>query len=449
MPELDPFDRTRLRLTIYYAGVMGLILAMCGISYYHITKRQRLQALTQKVESSSGILHDSLSAVLQKPGQLNVTVEQLIPGLCKPMATCQALDRFSQRHILGLSTQDVYYAQLRDLSGESIAMLGLLAEQIPEETVLDGWQIFTSSDGERFIQYSLLVETVNHENWGYLQVGRSLEEMDQALAITRQFLLVGWPLAMFFICGAGWWLAGLALQPIRNVYLDIQQFTANVAHELRTPLSATKATVESVLEAESISENEARKTLKTINRQVNRLTQLVQDLLLLTLIDTQKKLQNNNKPCSLRVILNDVMDEFIALAQHTGVFLSMELETPQALIVQGDEEQLYRMIANLVVNAIQFTPKGGNIVIYLNGDQKQAWVKVCDTGVGIPTDQQSLVFNRFYRVHSDRNRKTGGTGLGLAIAQTIALKHQGKITIQSQLNQGSIFTVYLPIRTLE
>ena len=450
MPQLDPFNHTRLRLTIYYAGVMGLILAICGIGYYYITERQRLQALTQKIESTSGILHDGLGAVLQNPGQLNTAAEQLIPGLCKPTATCQTLDRFSQqRHILGLSTQDVYYAQLKDLSGETIAILGPLAEQIPEETALDGWQIFTNGDGERFIQYSLLVETVNHRNWGYLQVGRSLGDMDQASATTQQFLLLGWPLAMFFICGAGWWLAGLSLQPIRNAYLDMQRFTANAAHELRTPLSAAKATVESVLETESISEDEARKTLGTINRQVNRLTQLVQDLLLLTLIDTQKSLQESCKPCSLGLIINDVMDEFIALAQHAGVSLSMELETTQTLMVQGDEEQLYRMIANLVMNAIQFTPLGGSIVIHLNRDQKQAWVKVSDTGVGIPTDQQSLVFNRFYRVHRDRNRKTGGAGLGLAIAQAIALKHQGKITIQSQLNHGSIFTVYLPMATVE
>ena len=127
----------------------------------------------------------------------------------------------------------------------------------------------------------------------------------------------------------------------------------------------------------------------------------------------------------------------------------MELETTQTLMVLGDEEQLYRMIANLVMNAIQFTPQGGRIVIHLNRDQKQAWVKVSDTGVGIPMDQQSLVFNRFYRVHRDRNRKKGGAGLGLAIAQAIALKHQGKITIQSQLNHGSIFTVYLPMTTVE
>ncbi|KAI9130095.1 two-component system sensor histidine kinase RppB [Acaryochloris sp. CCMEE 5410] len=448
MPQRDPFNRTRWRLTGYYAGVMGLILALCGMGYYQITERQRLQALTQKIESSSGILHDSLGAVLLQPGRLNASAEKLLPGLCKAKVQCPEPDRFTKRHVLGLVKQDVYYAQLKDLSGQTVATLGPSVDHIPDNIVLEGWQVFTNRDGERFLQYSLLLETVNHRNWGYLQVGRSLRELDQELVATQQFLLWGWPLAMLLVSGAGWWLAGLSLKPVQNAYQDIQRFTANAAHELRTPLSAAKATVESVLETDNISEDEARKTLGTINRQVNRLTQLVQDLLLLTLIDTQQNRKDDHKTCQLGLIINDVMDEFLALAHNTGLSLSAELDTTQPLIVQGDEEQLYRMIANLVMNAIQYTLRGGDVVIRLNRDKKYALVEVRDTGIGIPAEQQAHVFTRFYRVNRDRNRKTGGSGLGLAIAQAIALKHKGTVHIRSQVGQGSTFIVSLPIATV-
>lgn len=447
MPQLNPFNRTRWRLTGYYTGVMGLILAICGIGYYQITEQMRLKALTQKIESLSGILHDSLGAVLLQPGRLNTSAEDLLPGLCTVKVNCPEPDRFPRRHVLGLVKQDVYYAQLKDLSGQTVATLGPSVDHSPDKAILEGWQVFTSRDGERFLQYSLLLETVNQTNWGYLQVGRSLSELDQELAATRWSLLWGWPLVMLFVSGAGWWLAGLSLQPVQSAYQDMQQFTANAAHELRTPLSAAKATVESVLELDNISEGEARRTLGTINRQVNRLTQLVQDLLLLTLIDAQHSRKGNYKACQLGLIINDVMDEFLALAHNAGLSLLAELDTTHPPFVQGNEEQLYRMIANLVINAIQYTPPGGDVVIRLGRDKKYALIEVRDTGIGIPAEQQAHVFTRFYRVNRDRNRKTGGSGLGLAIAQAIALKHEGKITVQSQPNQGSIFTIYLPTAT--
>ena len=447
MLQRNPFNRTRWCLAGYYAGVTGLILALCGTSYYKITEQMRLRALTQKVESLSGILHDSLGSVLRQPGRLNDSAEKLLPGLCKTEVDCRESDRFPERHVLGLITQDIYYAQLKDLSGQTIASLGPSADYTSDKTVLEGWQISIDSDGQRFLQYSLLLETVDHANWGYLQVGRSLNELDQELATTRWFLLWGWPLAMLFIFGAGWWLAGMSLRPVQTAYQDIQQFTANAAHELRTPLSAAKATVESVLELDNISEDEARKTLGTINRQVNRLTQLAQDLLLLTLIDTQHDRTGNHKACQLELVINDVMDEFLALAHDADLSLAAHLNATHPLFIQGDEEQLYRMIANLVINAIHYTPRGGDVVIRLDRAAKYAFVEVQDTGIGIPAEQQAHVFTRFYRVNRDRNRKTGGSGLGLAIAQAIAQHHKGDIFVQSDPNKGSTFTIQLPTTT--
>jgi signal transduction histidine kinase len=115
-------------------------------------------------------------------------------------------------------------------------------------------------------------------------------------------------------------------------------------------------------------------------------------------------------------------------------------------MVMGNEEQLYRLCANLVTNAIHYTPAGGEVTVWLKQQEAHAIVQVQDTGIGIAIADQTHIFDRFYRVTSDRSRRTGGSGLGLAIAKAIAQTHQGDIQIQSELGKGSTFTVWLPLR---
>ncbi len=122
--------------------------------------------------------------------------------------------------------------------------------------------------------------------------------------------------------------------------------------------------------------------------------------------------------------------------------LTMQAQEP--LSVLGNEEQLYRLVSNLMVNAIQATPPEGKVTVVLDSSEEYALIQVQDTGMGIAPEDQSHIFDRFYRVHKDRSRQTGGSGLGLAIAQAIALAHHGSIQVQSQLGLGSTFTVRLP-----
>jgi two-component system, OmpR family, Ni(II)-sensor and/or redox sensor kinase NrsS len=110
----------------------------------------------------------------------------------------------------------------------------------------------------------------------------------------------------------------------------------------------------------------------------------------------------------------------------------------------GNESQLYRLVSNLIANAIHYTPKGGQVLISLTMGDRHALIAVQDTGIGIAPTEQTQIFDRFYRVDSDRSRKTGGTGLGLAISQAIAHLHQGNIAVKSELGTGSTFTIYLP-----
>lgn len=237
------------------------------------------------------------------------------------------------------------------------------------------------------------------------------------------------------------------MQPIYQSYRQIQQFTADAAHELRTPLAAIRATVESTLRLDRLDEAEARDTLKTVNRQNHRLSQLVKDLLLLSRMDRQTLAQKQH-PCNLPDIISDIEEELAVLAMKADVTLIRDIRIKDSLFVTGDEQQLYRMVYNLVSNAIQYSNPGAEVKevrIMLDRWQQQAVIQVKDTGIGIAAEDRDRIFDRFYRVSSDRARSSGGAGLGLSIARAIVQNHNGSIEVESKLGQGSIFTIQLPL----
>ena len=275
-------------------------------------------------------------------------------------------------------------------------------------------------------------------------MGRALKDLDDYLANVKLALLLGLPIAMILVCVAGWWLSGLAMQPIYQSYKQIQQFTADAAHELRTPLAASQATVESALRLPHLSEPEARDILGTIERQNRRLTTLVVDLLLLARMERQSVPVRRQKSC-LNDIISDLVKELETLAIRAGETLTCDIRLHEPLIVIGDEEQLYRLVSNLIVNAIEYTSTGGQVTVILNRSDHYALIQIQDTGIGIAKSEQKRIFDRFYRVSSDRSRGTGGSGLGLAIAMAITKAHNGSLQVQSELGKGSTFTIRLPL----
>ncbi len=438
------FFLTRWRLAGLYAGVMGVILSLTGLCVYQWVAHAEWQALDRELESIAGTLHDGLEPKLKQPGQIEPSVEQLLPSLCLADTTCPTQPAIStKRHILGTVQQDGYYLRFLGLSGQMIATLGQQPEEVPSPDQKEPWQTLHDSAGNRYHQVSLLLKTDRNQPWGYMQIGRSLRDFDAHLSNTKIVLLIGLPVAMLLVSAASWWLAGLAMRPVYQSYYQIQQFTADAAHELRTPLAAIRATVESTLDADDLTVTEARGTLQTIDRQNHRLSQLVQDLLLLSRIDLNV-LTLKRQSCCLNDIVNDLVEEFTALAIAANLQLTTHVQVNYPLYISGDEEQLYRLIANLINNAIQYTSRG-EIKVLLNRDDRHALVQVQDTGIGIAPEDQPRLFDRFYRVNRDRSRHTGGAGLGLAIASAIAQAHHGEITIKSELGKGSTFTVRLPI----
>ena len=234
------------------------------------------------------------------------------------------------------------------------------------------------------------------------------------------------------------------MKPIYSSYRQIQQFTADAAHELRTPLAASQATVESALLMSELDEKEAREILRTVDRQNRRLTQLVADLLLLARMDSQA-IGDRPQLCCLNDLVTDLVEELAALAIASEVALTSSIRVQQQLNVVGDADRLYRLVANLIVNAIQYTPAGGKVTVILDCSHQEAIVQVQDTGIGMAAADLQRIFDRFYRVNSDRSRNTGGSGLGLAIAQTIARAHRGSLSARSELGCGATFLLRLPL----
>lgn len=436
------FRRTYWRLAGLYTGVMALILLGCGVTLYHWLAFDRHQTLDREIASVAGTLHDGIEPLLQQADRLEPEVIALVPGLCVVAADCPQPAAATHIHILGTVPQKGYYVRFFDRQGRLLAIAGLAKDQLRVQSPSTGWQTRPSVQGDRYRQMTLLLKTRTGQSWGYMVVGRNLVEVERDIQTLRTWLLLGLPVGLLLIGGASVWLAQVAMQPVYRSYEQIQQFTADAAHELRTPLAAIRATVESTLQTPDLS-GESRGALETVQRQNRRLAQLVQDLLFLSRLDLQG-LPVKLERCRLAEILADLVEEFAEMAIAAGVGLQLQAIAPEAVVI-GSADQLYRLFTNLIVNAIQYTPPGGQVTISLEALDFSAVVQVRDTGLGIAPENLPHIFDRFYRVGGDRSRKTGGAGLGLAIARAITELHQGTLQVHSQPAQGSTFSVRLPL----
>jgi signal transduction histidine kinase len=220
------------------------------------------------------------------------------------------------------------------------------------------------------------------------------------------------------------------------------EFVSNVSHELKTPLSSMKVLSESILLQEDVPVVTYREFLEDINSEVDRLTSIVKDLLQLVKLD-QKEVEMNVALVSLNKMVQDIVKRLGPLADANGIELSFEMI--REVIAEVDEVKMISAISNLVDNAIKYTPEKGKVKISVDADHQNAFVTVQDTGIGISEEDQSKVFDRFYRVDKTRDRETGGTGLGLSITYATMLLHNGSIRLNSKENEGSSFVLRIPL----
>ena len=228
---------------------------------------------------------------------------------------------------------------------------------------------------------------------------------------------------------------------VRGVERLRRDFVANASHELKTPVASILALAET-LRAAARDPAASSRLLARLEQEALRLASLVRDLLALSRLEAGSL---PNLPLDFRWVVDAECARMQAHAEAAGLRLKTVLGG-ETLVLTGSESDLTRMVHNLLDNAIRYTTKGGVVKVTLRRTHHHAQLAVSDTGVGIPKEDLTRVFERFYRVDTARSRQTGGTGLGLSIVRNVAQAHGGDVEVNSRLGDGSTFTVRLPIR---
>lgn len=221
-----------------------------------------------------------------------------------------------------------------------------------------------------------------------------------------------------------------------------QSFASNVSHELKTPLASMKVLSDSLLSQEGMPEELYREFLVDITHEIERMTNIINDLL------TMVKLDKNTADMNIvNISINDLIEQLLKRLRPIAAERNIELiyESFRPIMADVDEVKLSIALNNLIENAIKYNYDDGWVRVTLNADHKFFYVKIEDSGVGIPEDVQDKIFDRFYRVDKARSRDTGGTGLGLSLTRSTVLLHRGSIKLHSKEKEGSTFTVRIPL----
>jgi len=230
---------------------------------------------------------------------------------------------------------------------------------------------------------------------------------------------------------------------LRHLEAVRRDFVSNVSHELKTPLAAMRGYTEALSEDPEMPEATRRSFVEKAHRNTERLAAIVGDLLSLSRLESQER-DLSFEPLDLRGLLEGVIAELQDLADSRQARLVVEAPDG-GLVAEADPQALSMAISNLISNAIQYSPEGEEVHIRLVGGADEALLEVIDRGPGIPPHEQERVFERFYRVDKARSRKLGGTGLGLAIVRHVMAAHGGRVELESQPGEGSLFRLVLPV----
>ena len=221
-----------------------------------------------------------------------------------------------------------------------------------------------------------------------------------------------------------------------------QEFVSNVSHELKTPLTSMKVLADSLLMQEDVPVELYKEFMEDITEEIERENKIINDLLSLVKMD-KKSSDLNIKAENINELVERILKRLRPIAAQQNVEVLFESFRP--ITAEVDEVKLTLAISNLVENAIKYNREEGSVQVSLNADHKYFYVKVADTGIGIPQEDLDHIFERFYRVDKSHSREIGGTGLGLAIARNAVIMHRGAVKVHSEEGVGTTFTVRVPL----
>ena len=455
----------RTRLTLWYALMLAAILIAVGAFLVLKLRSDLRSSIDRAVRGSSGAIAQNYD-------------DSGISGFRKTSAA--ALRRSGDA------------AQLLDLSGRIVATYGGDVSQDPmisparlTAVLVGGQELFQAALGDSDQPYRLMVTPVAHRKQSrVLVVAASLEAANEAVRKILLLLLIAGPIALAAAAFVGWWVVRKALLPVErmrrkaerigidqlherlspsrsndeigqlagtlNQMLDRleagvsakRQLVADASHELRTPLAAMRAELDVSLRQGERSPAD-RAVLESVREDVDRMSRTVDNLLTLSRAD-EGQLELMTSAVDLREIAGTAGSSLQPLADAKGVALVL---SGGPGLTEGDPHRIRQAITNLIENAVEFTPAGGQVTVSTWSEADEVGITVADTGPGIAPEERDRVFDRFYRVEPSRSRRTGGSGLGLAICVEIAAAHGGRIWLDTQEGTGSRFWFALPSAT--
>jgi two-component system OmpR family sensor kinase len=462
----------RMQLTLWSVTVFSILLLLLGTIFYmnlrialsnsfDNTLELRAQQFADSLQKNNNVLniHDCMGELCDNDSQ--VPDFDIDFDVFTRIIDAQGKVRFSTPAFLTITTPSQSITQ--PLHG--ITWIGTV----------------TTHNGQIVRLYSQPL-TDHGKIFGVVQVATSLTQLENTLhSVMLELLLV---IPVFLVLGifGSYWLAARAFQPIKRLtqtartikngdlqsrvpvpqtHDEIQHlaltfnemidhvektfkhqrsFIADASHELRTPVAAIRSMTEVAL-AQNEPPHDHTVVLSEVNSQAEQLSYLINHLFTLARAD-EGSIHFAQEPVRLDLQAISVAAAMEGLAAERGITLEVHAEQP-ALVI-GDEARLIQMMMNLLENALTYTGSGGKITLSIEVIASHICLRVTDTGMGIAPEHIEHIFKRFYRTNKARSRAQGGTGLGLSIVDWIVKMHQGTITVESQLEQGSVFTVTLP-----
>ncbi len=489
----------RLRLTLLYSAILALTLIGLGIGIYAAVSNVALgaarDALTNRVATIAISLQPHLGPNQGDgaPQYPNSPQGQDSNGRQPANQGSNPLPNGNQGQNLGnfVPPPDVAEQsaiQLRSLDGTvtyqsadlTAANVTLPLSAAARQNLRQGVCVVTSVTAGK---QSLLLATElisSHGAYGKIvQVANSLHDVDQTLTTLWQILLAGGVIATLLACGAGWWLAGAAVRPINRITHTAQEigatqdfsrrvahagppdevgrlaatfntmlarlqaafqtqrrFVADASHELRTPLTSIRGNLGLLQREPPIAEADRVAVLSDLVSESERLSRLVGDLLTLARTDTGRPLRQD--PVQVAPLVGDVVRRLAVLHPERTI----RKDAPESIVTKGDTDAITQILFILLDNALKFTPIEGTVAVTAEVKGDRVAITVRDTGPGIAPDALPNIFERFYQ--GDAARAGTGTGLGLSIAKALVEGLRGTIEVQSQVGEGTAFTVRLP-----
>jgi OmpR-family two-component system manganese-sensing sensor histidine kinase len=448
------FQTTRRRLAIWYTAVTAVLLLVFATGFYFYVRHTLIDRIDDTLNHVVEVIERTL---VIEPPTFPTTKDKNKLQVNIQASFRDSTDAVEDDHI-----------DLEWFSPTGELLWSTLSEplNIPIHANRTGETVWVINNKLPSENYSLRQVTqrvqIGRQVLGYLRVSHPWFEVTKPIRQLILDLILGAGLTLICVAAIGWLLSGLAMAPVRESYGRLKQFTADASHELRNPIATIQTNVQVAL-AEPDIEPQQHQQLQVIERLTRRLGRLVDDLLFLARQDSGI-VQQQWIDVPLDALLMEVIEEQQAHATTQNLSLSLEIvDLPNAednFTVLGDWDQLARLFTNLVSNAVQYTPSGGEIEVELQLAAKNKrnspmlnqalQIKVTDTGIGISAEALPHLFDRFYRADPARtHRSAAGSGLGLAIAKAIVENHRGQIRIDSQVDRGTAVTVTLPAHKSE